>query len=83
MFLAPKLWEHSPSAISCGESDICSLGQLFSVMQKRKNVSESLSAFIWTDDDVDMDRQLKELVRDFYSRGRVVPDQNSRKIHAP
>ena len=63
MSLAPKLWGRSPSAISCGEGDICSLGRFSSAMQKRKNVSEVLSAFIWTDDDVDMDRQLIELVR--------------------
>lgn len=75
--LAPKLWKHPPTSIFCGEGDSCSLGQFSSAIQKRKNVSELLSAFEWTDDDVEMDRQLIDLVRDFYSRDRVVHNQNS------
>jgi len=83
MCLAPKLWEHSPPAVSYGDGNLWTLGQLSLAMQKRQNVSELLSAFVWTDDDIEMDRQLIDLVRDFISRSCAVPNQASRKIHAP
>lgn len=74
MCLPPKLWGRYSPALSCDSGNhICSLGQFSSAVRKRENVSKLLSTIVWTDDDVETDRQLIDLVRDSTPEVALLP----------